>query len=354
MANVEINNSKIESNTALRGGGLWYSYSPSTEITSSSFFNNMAGPTIDPNDPNDPNALIPGQGGAIYNFSTQALITDCKIRNNIAYTSGGGIYIAGDSNAPIIINNLIESNLAGRDGGGISANWQSSPLISSCTFVSNTAPGIYANANGKGYGGGLNCSYHAVCTVTNSIFWNNSASNGPEIAVGSGFEYDPRPSTLYISYSDIKPSGSAIWVDTGCKLNPGVVDAHNIYSNPLFIITPSGNYYLSQTISGQSQNSPCVDAGSDDLNMLGIARFVYTTRTDEGPDMGRLDIGFHYPSAQPDKIFDIHTDGTIDINDIEDFNDILAVGKHARQLITGVMAQTSTSTAKSMRMISRL
>ncbi len=197
-------------------------------------------------------------------------------------------------------------------------------MITSCTFVSNTAPGIYANADGKGYGGALYCSYQSVSTVTNSIFWNNVASNGPEIAVGTGFEYDPRPSTLYISYSDIKPSGSSIWVDTGCRLNPGVANAHNIDKNPLFVSTPIGNYYLSQIISGQTQNSPCVDAGNDDASMLGIARFVYTTRTDEGPDMGKLDIGFHYPSAQPDKIFDIHTDGRIDINDVDDFNDILA------------------------------
>ncbi len=325
-ANVVIIDSSIIFNEATRGGGLWYQNTMETTISGCTINLNTAG-TIDPNgpDPSDPNFLTLGQGGGIYAFSANSIITDCKIRNNSAYTSGGGIYLAGGSKAPQIINNLIESNLAGRDGGGISVNWQSSPLITSCTFVSNTAPGLFANAKGKGYGGGLYCSYHAVCTVTNSIFWNNVASNGPEIAIGTGFEYDPRPSTLYISYSDIR--GSAIWVDAGCNLNPGVVDAHNIDKNPLFAITPKGNYYLSQTIAGQSQNSPCVDAGSDDLNMLGVARFVYTTRTDEGPDMGRLDMGFHYPSSQPDKIFDIHTDGKIDINDVEDFNNILAAGE---------------------------
>jgi len=45
--------------------------------------------------------------------------------------------------------------------------------------------------------------------------------------------------------------------------------------------------------AGQGQDSPCVDAGSMLAVEAGLAEM--TTRTDEAPDTGVVDIGYHYP-----------------------------------------------------------
>lgn len=68
----------------------------------------------------------------------------------------------------------------------------------------------------------------------------------------------------------------------------------NISWPPRFCTGPHGEYYLSQTAAGQNEDSPCVDAGSDTAEALGMDR--YTTRTDGAPDTGQVDIGYHYPA----------------------------------------------------------
>jgi len=51
-------------------------------------------------------------------------------------------------------------------------------------------------------------------------------------------------------------------------------------------------HHLSQTASGQPQNSPCVNAGSVNASEPGLN--IYWTRTDQSPDTGQSDMGFHY------------------------------------------------------------
>jgi hypothetical protein len=63
-----------------------------------------------------------------------------------------------------------------------------------------------------------------------------------------------------------------------------------IDADPLFVTGPQGNYYLSQIAAGQGTDSPCVDTGDPASHMI-----VGTTRTDEVPDSGVVDMGYHYP-----------------------------------------------------------
>ena len=65
-----------------------------------------------------------------------------------------------------------------------------------------------------------------------------------------------------------------------------------IDQDPLWAMGPSGFRYLGQIASGQSADSPCVDAGSDLAANLGMD--AHWTRTDEMPDSGIVDMGFHY------------------------------------------------------------
>jgi len=331
-ATMSIMDSDITHNSAQYGGGLYCIYSPETTIIGCTVrYNQAPYDVLDPNDPNDPNALLVGQGGGIYCVATAALIRDCVITRNIANTSGGGLYLTGRSDTPLIpeiVNCLITSNLAGRDGAGISVNWNADPLIANCTIVSNAAPGLFGDS-GTGLGGGFYCAYDSNSAIVDSILWNNYAPKGNEIAVGSGFLFDPIPSTLTVTYSDVKGGRSGAQVDDYCKLWGWYPeDAHypsNIDTNPLFVTALLGDYYLSQTDAGQLQNSPCVDAGSDlavnlDL-VVNYKKIMYTTRTDEVVDIGTVDMGYHYTAATVERcrFCDLVYDGVIDFNDLEQF-----------------------------------
>ena len=82
---------------------------------------------------------------------------------------------------------------------------------------------------------------------------------------------------------------------THCCLDINVAEEQScIRKDPLFASGPLGDHYLSQTAAGQNEDSPCVDAGSDTAEALGMDR--YTTRTDGVPDTGQVDIGYHYPA----------------------------------------------------------
>jgi parallel beta-helix repeat protein len=293
--NATIIDCNITVNTALRGGGF-LGNSSSVNIFGCEITNNFT--LTDVNDPNDDGIACSGAGLCFW--SADVNVYDCEINGNQAVASGGGVYLHG-GNTPSFVNCLIVNNLAGRDGGGVSVNWYAKPIIANCTFVSNASPGTFGETGNTGFGGGLYCSYESNCEVIDSIFWNNYALHGVEIVVHSGFEYDPRPSILTISYTDVKGGGSGIAVDTGCTLN---WLAGNINKDPLFVTGLSGNYYLSEPDTGgmgQSARSPCVDVGSDLVSNVGLAigpvdMRRYTTRTDGELDRGIVDMGYHYNS----------------------------------------------------------
>jgi hypothetical protein len=333
-ANMVIVDSNIASNSAIRGGGLWCETSGEAAIVGCTIGLNRAGPRIDePNNPNDPNAQQMGQGGGLYCFGTPVVLRDCIINRNVANTSGGGVYLSGDSGSPQIANCLIINNSSGRDGGGVSVNWYAKPFISNCTFVANATTGYFGTPGNSGFGGGLYCSYHSNSVVIDSIFWNDFAVKGFEIAVGTGFEPDPRPATLTVSYSDVKNGWAGIQVDSGCTLNWPAA-AGNINANPLFASGIFGSYYLSQTDVGdpaQTTNSPCVDAGSDYAGNVDMIRYTaptgeivgYTTRTDGELERGKVDMGYHYRTPAScrfcDLIQDQNSKGRIDLRDFAKF-----------------------------------
>jgi len=293
-----VTDSNFVENSAFNGGGIYCIESPASTIRGCDFTRNQA-------------TAPGGEGGAIYCSSIPIDITDCQIQHNIAYASGGGVYLAGGASEPrILANCLITDNLAGRDGGGVSANWYADPVISNCTFVRNAAAGTFGEPNNTGFGGGFYCSYESSSFVTDSIFWNNYALKGHQFGVGSGFEADQRCATLVVSYSDVKASPNDVWIDDNCTLKWG---DGNIDEDPLFITGPFGDYYLSQTASGQSRNSSCLDAGSDYAGHIGL--IGYTTRTDEVADTGMVDMGYHYPMAEPCRFCDLIFDGVINFQD---------------------------------------
>jgi hypothetical protein len=91
-----------------------------------------------------------------------------------------------------------------------------------------------------------------------------------------------------------------IWANNGQQIVGDLIAAYsaiqggypgtgNIDADPLFVTGPAGDYYLSQIAAGQSQQSPCVNAGDPASPMIDG-----TTRTDGVPDEGIVDMGYHY------------------------------------------------------------
>ncbi len=155
-------------------------------------------------------------GGAFYfNNSSKVIITNCRISNCMANTSGGGIYCTGSS--PIITHNTIYHNKAS-NGGGIDCEYNSNPTISNNTISNNTAFGL-------GYsGGGIDC-FQSSPIISNNIISYNSASYS-----GGGIN-------CYLNYSAITnntiSSNSAFYsgggIECGTASSPNI--SNNIISN---------------------------------------------------------------------------------------------------------------------------
>lgn len=127
------------------------------------------------------------------------------------------------------------------------------------------------------------------------------------------------------------PSARPIFVEQGCDVSsvigwdpnstdpnqwePDFVNYGNISEDPNFV----DGYHLSQVAAGQLVDSPCVDAGSDLANNLGLD--TYTTRTDHVFDRGIVDMGYHYPFSESEscRVSDLVGDGVIDFKDFAAF-----------------------------------
>ena len=283
-----IDDCTISENVAEYGGGAYWYVSDV----------NMSGCTI-----NDNVAATRTycSGGGLYSLNSTARIEDCVVAGNEAQGFGGGVYVIGPNlpgGVQEVTNCLVMRNTAGLDGAGLSFNVDAAPVMSNCTVVENSV------IDPDGSGGGVSC-HDAFAEIINSIFWNNVAGYGPEIAVGDPLELFNPPAGVAVAYSDVLGGEQYVYVSPGCVLN---WDANNLDANPLF----THGYHLSQIEAGDDVNSPCLNAGSDFADALGLTR--YTTRVDSGPDAGIVDMGYHYRLSRA--LCDCDLDGIVDLLDL--------------------------------------
>ncbi|MHC4500561.1 MAG: S8 family serine peptidase, partial [Planctomycetota bacterium] len=202
-ATPTFNHCEITNSKAYHGAGFYSAYATGT-IREATVVQNVASVAVaQPNDPNLPFSTIFGRGGGYCSVSSPVEVIDSVFSENRATGSGGGVYFIGsDQNifsVPLLDNCLIINNTGGRDGGGVSCNMHAEPIIASCTIADNRLDKI------PSYGGGLFCSYLTIVDVIDSIVWANRATDGAQIAVGSGHEFAFLPSILNFSYSDVGP-----------------------------------------------------------------------------------------------------------------------------------------------------
>ncbi|MHC4647975.1 MAG: BACON domain-containing protein, partial [Planctomycetota bacterium] len=230
-------------------------------------------------------------GGGVYGCAGP--ISYCTITSNQAGDKGGGIY--GDQYDGPISNCTIAGNSAGEDGGGL--KYCAGP-ITRCTITGNSAGddggGMHAcdharltncvitgNVAGDDGGGMYKCDYDTInnCTITgnsandrgggiyyrggsylitNCIIWND-APDGPQI-------YLEDMDDVSIVFSNVKGG----WEGQG-----------NIDADPLFVDAVGGDYRL-------SSDSPCIDAGTNDLDVLPATDIEGTPRPLDGDGDGSI------------------------------------------------------------------
>jgi hypothetical protein len=180
-------------------------------------------------------------GGGVWCESLTAVVSNCVVRGNIGFESGGGAY-GGTLN-----NCVLTGNSAGHNGGGAAYC-----TLNNCVLTGNSAtyrfePCFKCSPPYSGdYGDGGGAAY---CTLLNCILDSNYARNT------SGY---PDPSRYFGDYGR---GGGAYnsWL-LNC-----VVFLNNLYacpgswfqdSDPRFLDQASGNLRL-------QPNSPCINAGNN-------------------------------------------------------------------------------------------
>ncbi len=204
-------------------------------------------------------------GGGIYSSNAKLRVENTQIYNNLAGTgSGGGIFasfrkhndpsdIRGDS---VVIKNSIIDNNDAYWGGGIATDYNNRAEIINCTITNNSATSD---------GGGIDC-HDGTAFVVNTIIWGNESIQDPSTSQVSLRRNDLLPE-IYFHYSDIQGLSG---LET--KYPEIFVDGRsNIDSNPLFANSANRDYHLMSKEGrwiGGSENIAKFDIFSDPNNII--------------------------------------------------------------------------------------
>ncbi len=184
-------------------------------------------------------------GGGLFSSGTSNIfIRNCVFRNNEAVTTttngrGGAIFNqAGTLN---IINTLFYNNHADLSGGAIYTENSLAASVINTTIVNNTAT----------HGGGINVSANGGLQATNTIFSNNSGTNGNFRTSGG----TANTANYCLFYNTT--TGNTSTVPTGISGNTNLIN-----QDPLFNNTSNLNGFRLQP------DSPALDAGNNNANNL--------------------------------------------------------------------------------------
>lgn len=203
-------------------------------------------------------------GAGIYLGHSQAKLRDNLIKNNISTTEGGGIRCYF-SNTVITDNNIIENSAV--RGGGI-ACINSNVFIGNNLVVENISVAIRTAASAVSLG------YDSHAEILNNTIACNSGDTGAAIHCYVSSTADVR-NTIFRSNAPLNlvaDDGSAVDL-AYCDIFGGYAGPGNIDADPLLVRPAAGDY----NVCGQS---PCIDYGDPAII---------------DPDSTRSDIGRYYP-----------------------------------------------------------
>ncbi len=211
--NYEVANNLICGNfSAEYGGGIsHYGYSPNGRIHHNRVYFNRSydeggGIMIAGELPTDPAILSPGAGPV----SIYANI----IQSNLANDDGGGLrFLMAGNYTYNVYNNIIANNVSTHEGGGISLNDAPRVRVYNNTIVHNITTATAMTSNGQPAPAGLSTTLNSALLqatlepgspvfssplLFNNIFWDNRAGRWDGSAVwGIGLEGDPEPIRLW-------------------------------------------------------------------------------------------------------------------------------------------------------------
>jgi len=119
-------------------------------------------------DPRRPqNNAASANGAGMYNVDCSPVVANCTFLDNSAAGMGGGMHTA--NGAPQVVDCVFEGNTSVCDGAGMS-NVGSSPVVTGTTFRNNIVP--------EWRGGGMSNRDESSPTVTDCVFIGNSAGSG--------------------------------------------------------------------------------------------------------------------------------------------------------------------------------
>jgi predicted outer membrane repeat protein len=155
-------------------------------------------------------------GGAIFCYQSSPTISNCCLINNSADWFGGAI--SGWESDSLITGCTITNNVA--NGGGGANCRDGTMIISNCVITNNRAKGG-AIGIGANVGGGINCESSAGAIINNCIITGNIASVGGGIFAG-GYCW-PVITNCTFSGNTATTAGGAIYC--GELSNPSVVNS---------------------------------------------------------------------------------------------------------------------------------
>ncbi len=346
-SDLVVENCVFLSNTALSGGGGVYSIDANIEILNCTFTENEQWTE-------NINKIYNGGGAiSIYadNASVEARISGCTIVDGIAAVNGGGIRIQDIS--PVssgVVSVTIEGctiagNTAAYGGGGIwcsggvhVGNGRMDLVLRDSVLDSNAALCAESTDSGGGMHVGMHWEYTNSCEITNCLFVDNTSSGAvggldlvaySAAVLNSTFANNTAAEgarDLRVAYCEgaVSVTDSIFWASGACvpRIDLSECSASvtycdvqlpesayfgtgNINEDPLFVSGPLHDYYLGHTTTGQVENSPCVNTGSDTAANLGMDGL--TTRKDSVQDSDQVDMGYHADPVQVE-IVDVYWD----------------------------------------------
>lgn len=294
---AELSHCIFEGNIARVAAGALFRGASTTRVERVVFLNNQA---------QDAPTYLADGGGARIEANNAPQFVSCTFVGNTA-TFGGAAEVNG---APTFDNCLFAYNRATglfenhpASGALDVYNASAAPIVTHCTFASNTSDDI---------GGAITVSDDGQLQLRDCILWGNSAPNAPEIRIGWG---DQGNGVVTVSYSDITGGQAGVQILSTGTLNWG---ARNIDADPLFadVDGPDNQPGTVDDDFRLSPDSPCIDAGDPavqpppcDHDLVGACR-VWDGDADNS---ARVDMGA-YEMAAPRG--DVVGDCQIDLADL--------------------------------------